>query len=73
MKVESLLDTLSPIGSLNYDNYVGSSNSVLNKIVLDMKKSFFKHSSSNLEIDSDIFLRDYVWTKPIIILEMIMH
>lgn len=55
LKVESLLDALSPIGSLNYDNYVGSSNSVLNKIVLDMKKSFFKHSSSNLEIDSDIF------------------
>lgn len=54
LKVDSLVDILRPIGSLNYDNYIGSSNSIMVKIATDMKIAMFK-TSSNLEISNDIF------------------
>ncbi|POY37172.1 hypothetical protein C3K47_08950 [Solitalea longa] len=54
LKTESLVDVLSPIGSLNYDNYIGSSNSIMSKIATDMKIAMFKTSNS-LEMDGDIF------------------
>ncbi|GAK77558.1 hypothetical protein JCM19296_3166 [Nonlabens ulvanivorans] len=55
LKLQSLTDTLSPIGSLNYDNYLGSSNSVLVKLVSDMKKELYKNNNFNIDISNDIF------------------
>ena len=55
LKIESLIDVLSPIGSLDYDNYIGSSNSVFGKIVIDMKKTLFKSSNNTLELNNNIF------------------
>lgn len=54
LKVDSLSDILRPIGSLNFDNYLGSSNSVMSKISTDMKIAMFR-TSNNLEMDGDIF------------------
>lgn len=54
LKTESLIEILRPIGSLNYDNYIGSSNSIMVKIATDMKVAMFK-ASNNLEINNDIF------------------
>lgn len=54
LKIESLVDVLRPIGSLNFDNYIGSSNSIMSKIATDMKVAMFK-VSNNLEMDGDIF------------------
>ncbi|MFC4691716.1 DGQHR domain-containing protein [Dokdonia genika] len=55
LKLNSLVETLSPIGSLNYDNYIGSSNSVLVKLVSDMKKELYKNNNFNIDISNDIF------------------
>jgi DGQHR domain-containing protein len=55
LKLDSLTETLYPIGSLNYDNYIGSSNSVLLKIVSDMKKELYKNNNYNIDISNDIF------------------
>lgn len=55
LKLESLTETISPIGSLNYDNYIGSSNSVLVKLVSDMKKELYKSNNFNIDISNDIF------------------
>ncbi len=54
LKTDSIVEILRPIGSLNYDNYIGSSNSIMVKIATDMKIAMFK-ASSNLEISNDIF------------------
>lgn len=55
LKLDSITETLSPIGSLNYDNYIGSSNSVLVKMVSDMKKELYKNNNYNIDISNDIF------------------
>jgi len=55
LKIESLVDVLRPIGSLNYDNYIGSSNSIMTKIASDMKLAMLKSSNTNFELKNDIF------------------
>ncbi|MCG8796655.1 DGQHR domain-containing protein [Tenacibaculum finnmarkense] len=55
LKLDSLIETLSPIGSLNFDNHIGSSNSVLVKLVSDMKKELYKSQNFNIDISNDIF------------------
>jgi DGQHR domain-containing protein len=55
LKVESLVDIINPIGALNYDNYIGSSNSIMNKISSDMKLAMIKSSNSDFGLTNDIF------------------
>jgi DGQHR domain-containing protein len=55
LKMNSLIETLSPIGSLNYDNYIGSSNAIFVKMVSDMKKELHKSNNYNIDISNDIF------------------
>lgn len=55
LKTESLVQVLLPIGSLNYDNFIGSSNATMSKIASEMKISLLKSNNSNIELNHDIF------------------
>lgn len=53
LKVDSIKSVLSPISSLNYDSYVGSSNAVYMKITNDMKTQLNEYNSKYCTIDED--------------------
>ncbi len=56
LKPESLENTLEPISRLNYDNYTGTSNATLNKVVSDMKKELNEYERRYTEIShADLF------------------
>ncbi|SFE03412.1 DGQHR domain-containing protein [Spirosoma endophyticum] len=55
LKVDSFYSTLEPISKLNFDNYTGSSNSLLITVVSDMKKELNPSLKQAFTLNNNIF------------------
>lgn len=52
LKVNSLVNTLEPISRLNFENYTGTSNATLSKVVNDMRTELNEYSSRYSDLNS---------------------
>lgn len=52
LKINSLINVLEPISSLQYDSYTGTNKATLSKIVLDMKSALNGYAKKYQDIDS---------------------